>query len=101
MIDLITENPTEPIGSCCDNGRFIFKDCGNWWYNCENWGLQNYTQWIQFGSNGFTMPLGTEHKGRCQYSSDKITCPLPKDCSRKLPKIETEICQEIPNIEKY
>lgn len=28
---LITENATEAVGSCCDNGRYLFGDCGNWW----------------------------------------------------------------------
>ena len=61
-VELITENETVAVGSCCDNGRFIFKECGNWWYNCEQWGLQNYTQWVRFGKFGFTMPLGESGK---------------------------------------
>eukprot|EP01035_Chromulina_nebulosa_P021774 gene21774-28176_t len=90
-----------PKGSCCDNGRFVFKDCGGWWYNCERWGLSNYTTWIRFGKYGWTLPLATEHQGRCNYSPERITCPLPDNCQSRIPKNEASFCKEIPNIEKY
>ncbi len=31
---VFTENLSLSTGSCCDNGRYIFANCGNWWYNC-------------------------------------------------------------------
>ena len=98
-VELITQDLIHIKGSCCDNGRFIFKDCGSWWYNCENWGASNYTTWIQYSEYGFSMPLGTEHKGRCQYFPEKRTCPIPEDCSKRSPKTRQEVCQEIPNRE--
>ena len=41
-VNLIVESAAMPRGSCCDHGRFHFADCGNWWYNCKEWGLRNY-----------------------------------------------------------
>ena len=36
-IELITEDAFAPQGSCCDNGRFRFKPCNNFWYLCRYW----------------------------------------------------------------
>lgn len=70
---LITEiSPSEPIGSCCDNSRFNFKECGNWWYYCEKLNLKNHTVWLKYSSDGFTMPLSTEHQRICSYPSNQI-----------------------------
>lgn len=99
FIKLVTEDARNPKGSCCDNGRFVFKNCGNWWYNCQDWGLLNYTQFVRFGENGFTMPFGTEHQGRCVYSPAKIMCPIPPTCNKRLPKSINDVCGEILNIE--
>lgn len=74
---LVTEEYLRPKGSCCENGRLVFPSCGNWWYNCEDFGLQNYTTWIRFGANAFTMPLATEHGATCRYSRRRGACPLP------------------------
>jgi len=60
---LIVEHE-DPLGSCCDDGRFMFAPCGNWWYNCPEWGLRNFTDWMRFGDVGFTLPTGTEHAAR-------------------------------------
>jgi hypothetical protein len=77
-VNLITESTLAEVpGSCCDNARFAFRDCGNWWYYCQQWGVKNHTVWLQYGSNGFTMPLSTEHQGICSYSPNQILCPLP------------------------
>lgn len=27
-------------GSCCDSGRLQVAECGQWWYQCPNWGLK-------------------------------------------------------------
>jgi hypothetical protein len=78
-VQLITEtNLPELTGSCCDNARFDFPDCGNWWYYCQQWGLKNHTVWLQYGLHGFTMPLSTEHQGICSYSPNQVLCELPK-----------------------
>ena len=98
--NIITEKYTIPTGSCCDNGRFVFKDCGNWWYNCKQWGLSNFTDWIRFGEKGYSLPLGTEHQGRCKYNNQKIMCDLPSDCHNRVPLGRKEVCNEIPNVEK-
>jgi hypothetical protein len=50
------------------------------WYNCQDWGLINMTNWIKFGVFGVTMALTTEHLGRCKYHPVQITCPIPPDC---------------------
>ena len=63
-INLITESVWSPTGSCCDDGRYIFKQCKAWWwYMCHrdqgyNYGAVNYTTWLRFGRNGFTFPTG-------------------------------------------
>lgn len=67
-------------GSCCDDGRWIFPSCGNMWYNCQEFGLINMTEWIKFGTYGVTMALTTEHLGRCKYYEKQVTCPIPPDC---------------------
>eukprot|EP01034_Spumella_vulgaris_P025124 gene25124-31543_t len=67
---LTVENITESVGSCCDNGRYLFKDCGSWWYNCPLWGKVNLHHWIQFDRTGLTMPLATEHQ--CHYRAPPV-----------------------------
>lgn len=85
-MNLITEpSLLEPIGSCCDNARFDFPDCGNWWYYCQKWGIINHTVWLQYSPDGFTMPLSTEHQGICSYSPNQRLCELPKSrCDGKI-----------------
>lgn len=101
-VEIIVEDAVSPIGSCCDDGRFVFADCGNWWYNCPFYGIQNYTKWLRFGPNAYTLPTGTEHRAKCSYYSSKITCPLPASCDlrRALPGRAKEICKEMPQIVK-
>ena len=80
-VDLITESPVIAKGSCCDNGRFIFRSCKNFWYMCKQWGLNNYTTWLRYGEDGYPMPTGTTHQARCSYSPDRRLCPVPNaDC---------------------
>lgn len=90
----------DPLGSCCDNGRFYFANCGNWWYNCEHWGLRNFTDWIRFGEYGYTLPLGSEHGARCTYSEARKLCPVPLHCQARVPSRADEICGEVPNVER-
>ena len=33
-VTIITESELEAQGSCCDNGRFVFPSCHNFWYLC-------------------------------------------------------------------
>lgn len=95
VYSVIDEDPVEPRGSCCDDGNYYFDDCGNWWYNCANYGLRNASTWLRFqqtsggasGGNGeadktatFTVPVITEHAGTCKYSKERVTCPLPRRC---------------------
>ena len=97
-VNVLQEDYLSPRGSCCDNGRYVFKDCGNWWYNCEDYGLQNFT-WIRFGSDAFTLPLGTEHQAKCSYNKTSTICPLPASCDRRIPRTVKEICPEYPIVE--
>jgi hypothetical protein len=99
-IQLATEDDRVSRGSCCDDGRYVFAPCGNWWYNCPNWGLANYTQWIRFSRAGFTMPTGSEHGAKCTYSPEKRVCPRPQECKRRVPVQFPDICDEIPTIER-
>jgi len=105
-IVLITENDTLSRGSCCDDGRFIFNNCKNWWYNCQEWGLTNYTKWVRFGESGYPMPFGSEHQAKCSYSPTKVLCPVPKTCKSRFPYRKEdattfwyEACDEIPKRE--
>ena len=96
---LIVEHE-DPLGSCCDDGRFYFKPCGNWWYNCPAWGLRNFTDWVRFGSKGYTLPTGTEHAARCLYSEARKLCPVPRSgCAMRVPKSDADICKEVPRVE--
>ena len=100
-VSLISEAVSNIRGSCCDDGRFIFKECGNWWYNCQTYGLRNLTSFFRFGTNGFTMSL-TEHMGRCVYSPSRRACELPADCSEQRsqrPQSAAEMCREVPSVE--
>jgi hypothetical protein len=97
--DVVIEDGYAPKGSCCDDGRFKFKDCGNWWYNCAEYGLQDYKTWIRFGKDGFTLPLGTEHQAKCKYSSSKVVCPVPEQCDRSRLDDIRDICKELPIVQ--
>ena len=97
-VRIITEHE-DPLGSCCDDGRFIFADCKNWWYNCKEWGVRNYTDWIRFGIKGYTQMTGSEHAARCKYSDTKQLCPAPKNCASRVPMSDKEVCGEVPNLE--
>eukprot|EP01034_Spumella_vulgaris_P025887 gene25887-32394_t len=104
------ENVTESVGSCCDNGRYKFADCGNWWYNCKQHGKINLHYWLQFDKTGLTMPLSTEHMGNCVYSPTKQLCSVPGECKyRTLPdfgpgKLAPEgrdyFCGEMPLVQQ-
>eukprot|EP00428_Durinskia_dybowskii_P068923 CAMPEP_0170392262 /NCGR_PEP_ID=MMETSP0117_2-20130122/20098_1 /TAXON_ID=400756 /ORGANISM="Durinskia baltica, Strain CSIRO CS-38" /LENGTH=405 /DNA_ID=CAMNT_0010648387 /DNA_START=321 /DNA_END=1538 /DNA_ORIENTATION=- len=92
-------------GSCCDSGRYEVTDCGRWWYQCGEWGLKDINPWIQFGSDGYTSPITTAHKGKCTYSPEIQVCTLPKGCRHpvppkasdpKYPFIGTDVCEEMP-----
>jgi hypothetical protein len=67
--------------------------------NCPDYGLQNYTTWLQFGQDSYTMPTGTAHRAKCQYHNRKTLCPIPADCARatSIPKTTRDICDEYPN----
>lgn len=84
---LLTESLQESQGSCCDNGRYYFSNCGNWWYHCPLWGLSNFSQsiWFRFGENGVAMPPITVHQGTCSYTTERILCALPDGCSHRIP----------------
>jgi hypothetical protein len=97
--ELVTEDMVEPVGSCCDNGRHVFANCGTWWHRCEDIGRRNYTTWLRFGRAGFTFPAGTAHQARCTYSAQKVMCDLPEDCRYRVPAAVEEICTELPNVE--
>jgi len=90
----------DPLGSCCDDGRFYFAPCGNWWYNCPEWGLRNFTDWMRFGTQGYSLPTGTEHGARCLYSEMRKLCPVPIKCPARVPNNDKEICPEVPRAEK-
>ncbi len=105
-----TENIDSSKGSCCDNGRFVFKPCHNFWYYCNQWGLSNYSScWIRHGEDGFTFPCGSAHQSKCDYSSEKRLCPIPDSCNGERGVITIDdtvnngkiLCTEIPNIEFY
>jgi hypothetical protein len=100
-VTLISEGVGNIRGSCCDDGRYLFKECGNWWYNCQTYGLRNLTNFLRFGANGFTMSL-TEHMGRCVYSPTRRTCERPIECSQQMsarPQSVKELCREVPSVE--
>jgi hypothetical protein len=97
-VNLVTESYANPAGSCCDDGRFRFRDCGNWWYYCREWGLGNYSTWVRFGPRGFTAPLATEHAARCEYRAERVVCPAPEDCKRRSARNVADICSEMPHI---
>jgi len=99
-ISIITEDMISPRGSCCDDGRFVFSSCDNWWYRCPDYGLHNYSSWIRFGHSGFSMPQGTEHQAKCKYSKKRISCPKPATCSNIIPRESKEICEEMPFVVK-
>jgi hypothetical protein len=88
------------LGSCCDAGRWRFADCDTWWYDCtKGWGINNHTSWFRHGPTGFTMPTGTEHGGRCSYTSTRELCPLPpSNCEKRFPQTVEDVCEEIPLI---
>lgn len=72
----------DSIGSCCDDGRFVFQPCDNFWYYCHEWGLLNYSScWMQHGAGSFTFPCGTAHQARCEYFSERTLCPSPSSCA--------------------
>lgn len=97
---------------------------GNWWYNCESYGLSDIPQWLQFGVHGFPVPLATEHAGKCVYSPERKLCPVPPTCAgadagasthvnasagltagaasvlRDIPKDRSALCDEMPRIHR-
>ena len=83
---IITLDYDEREASCCDNGRLIVHPCGQWWYQCPDWGLVNVNPWLQFGKHGYTTPSATAHKGLCTYSKYRNLCQLPVMCKNRFPK---------------
>ena len=65
--------------------------------------LQDTNPWLQFGSNGYTTPPATAHKGTCTYSTTQIVCPKPDDCIYRIPPnvgvneefLGTGVCEEM------
>ena len=105
-VHLITENSTQVMGSCCDDGRYQFGNCGGWWYNCKEFGLKNHKDWIRFGRHGLTMPLSTEHQAICKYTRTRISCPMPEKCNFRTPRwvskkdYAADVCEEMPMVRK-
>lgn len=56
--------------------------------------LQDINPWFQFGSDGYTTPPATAHKGSCTYSAEHRLCPIPPGCLHRMP-------QPMPNGETY
>ena len=102
---VVIESISNIRGSCCDEGVWKFPSCGNWWYNCQEQGLRNMSTWVKFGRSGVTMPLTTEHLGRCSYSSSRRNCPLPSSCKapkkNSIPSSVAEICFENQESDNY
>lgn len=78
---IITENPLEIIGSCCDSGFYRIESRG-WWYTNPQYGLREMT-WFKFGNTGLTLPSVTEHREKCEYSFDRRDCDPKKRCMIK------------------
>eukprot|EP01034_Spumella_vulgaris_P022000 gene22000-28091_t len=109
---LEVESLSRTRGSCCDAGRRDYAKCGqHWWYTCPEFGLANFTSWLRIGKAGYTFPPSTEHKGVCEYSSVKKLCPLPPNCSQRVPlksmrnngqnvSVGTDLCTEFPNVQR-
>lgn len=105
-VEIAVENVHMAKGSCCNNGDIEVASCGGgWWYQCKDWGLRNLTTWLKFGEYGFTMPPATEHKATCEYSSERVLCPQPRECKTRYPKPRKghdvlnreDVCKEIVN----
>lgn len=98
----------ESAGSCCDSGRLNVAPCGRWWYQCPDWGLKSMDPWMRFGTNGFTTPTATIHKGYCTYSEERKLCPIPEECQDRIPSREPDgtpatgmdLCDEIKIVRK-
>ena len=94
------------MGSCCDDGRYQFGNCGGWWYNCKEFGLKNHKDWIRFGRHGLTMPLSTEHQAICKYTRTRISCPMPENCNFRTPRwvskkdYAADVCEEMPMVRR-
>lgn len=94
-VTLITEDFVIPRGSCCEDGRYVVvKDCGNFWYNCEEVYTEIDRTWMRFGIHGFPMPCATEHLAKCVYSETKRLCDVPGNCKKRVPVDMTEMCRE-------
>jgi hypothetical protein len=94
------ENGTTTQGSCCDDGRYYKKEgskvCQNYWYYCPNMHEYTMAEWFKFGRFGLTMPLTTEHLGKCRYFPEKRLCDLPMNCKNRIPVSQGDACGEIP-----
>lgn len=42
--------------------------------------------WMKFGDAGLTFAPSTAHKGKCQYSGNRRTCPIPLGCRARVPR---------------
>lgn len=103
-VQIVTENLENAHGSCCDNGRFKVEPCGEWWYQCPEWGMRQINPWIKYGSSGFTFAAGTAHRASCKYHSDWTLCEVPDTCEQRVPQKDEEgnfasvidVCDEMP-----
>ena len=85
-INLEVEPLDEATGSCCDDGRFVFKSCKiGFWHHCKDWGLRNYTTWLRYGPNGVPFPTGSAHQAKCTYYPEKRVCDAPPTCTTRYP----------------
>eukprot|EP01034_Spumella_vulgaris_P023674 gene23674-29917_t len=101
---VVVEDVHATRGSCCSNGDVEVARCYGWWYQCVDYGLKNFTTWMKFGENGFTMPLVTEHKATCEYHAERHLCEVPSDCVNRIPSVPSgvdrplrgaDVCKEI------
>ncbi len=97
---LYIENGTDTRGSCCDDGRYYMIEgksiCSYPWYYCAHMHEYTMAEWIKFGRYGLTMPLTTEHLGKCRYYPQKRFCDVPVACHNRIPTSQKDTCDEIP-----
>lgn len=51
---------------------------------------QDINPWLQFGHEGYTTPPATAHKGSCTYSPEHVMCPIPDDCTSRMPRVPSK-----------
>ena len=77
---VMTEPMNELKGSCCDDGIYVIAPCGNWWYRCTEWGIQNISPFLRIGVSGIPFPSTSVHMFACKHSAERQVCSLPPDC---------------------